>query len=87
MPKKMKVRLTKKIHAYRHEGHRYFPGDIVEIEESAFRADFMEKWEPPKPTKKKTEEAKTDTLPEDLGLPPKKIGKVFESEKSEKPKS
>ena len=43
--KKIKVVITEKVSLYNFEGKDYHPGDVVEIPEVFFRADFMEKVE------------------------------------------
>jgi hypothetical protein len=39
----MKVMITSKVKGFGYNGHRYLPGDIVDIPEHHFRSDFMEK--------------------------------------------
>lgn len=65
MPKKVKVRITKKVHAFAYEGVRYFPGDELEVPLPVFNAGerrgIMEKVEPPEAKAKKTESKSEET--------------------------
>ena len=64
IPKKIKVKITDKVHGFQYNNVRYVPGDIVEIPARLFRADFMTKVLPPAPKKPEPEAPKEEPKPE-----------------------
>lgn len=48
MPKKIKVKLTKKVSSFWIDGEKHVPGEVFEIPEDRFSAHFMKKVAPPK---------------------------------------
>ena len=61
------MRITDEVSTYTTGGKRYAPGDEVDIDPSAFRADFMVKVEKSKPTKKEERVVVTKEGIETLG--------------------
>lgn len=47
MPRKIKVKITKKVHSFRYGDKVFKPGDTLKILPQYFRADFMVKVLPP----------------------------------------
>ena len=64
LTKKIKVQMTSKKSAYGYNRQIYHPGDVFDVEERLFRADFMVKVEEPKKPAKPPKEEPVEAVEE-----------------------